>query len=479
MRHVSNIRTGFPHQLGHISNRAATVAEVLQREGYATFCLGKWHLAPTRNLSAAGPFDQWPLGRGFDRYYGFLEGETDQFHPEIVIDNHVATTPGSPGGRLPLQRGHGRSDAADDQRQQGRPSRSPVLRVRGRSVRTHAPHQAPSAYLREVSGSLRRGLGRHPAAMVRAPTRTRRRSPTGPSSRRAIRVSTRGTTCPRTSSGSQRRSRKRSLRSSTTPTTRSGASSRAFAGSVNSTTRSSSCSADNGASQEGGPFGVMNEMKFFNGILDDPDDVVDRLDDIGGPDSHTNYPWGWAQCGNSPFKWYKQNTHEGGVHVPMVDALAGRHRCRPGGHQARPVRQRVRHRADDLRPARRRRRPTCITTCRQLPITGELVRRRSSPTPMRRQRPPCSTSSIRDRVRSWRSRTAPGGRPWSVTNRATTSTPSSGSCTTSASTLGMHRPRERAAGQARRVDRAVVVGGRAPWSAAARRSRARAVRPGP
>ncbi|MCP5028828.1 MAG: sulfatase-like hydrolase/transferase, partial [Actinomycetia bacterium] len=49
-----------------------------------------------------------------------------------------------------------------------------------------------------------------------------------------------------------------------------------------------------------------------------PDEAVERLDDIGGPNSHTNYPWGWAQCGNSPFKWYKQNTHEGGVHVPLV-----------------------------------------------------------------------------------------------------------------------------------------------------------------
>jgi arylsulfatase len=76
--------------------------------------------------------------------------------------------------------------------------------------------------------------------------------------------------------------------------------------------------ADNGASQEGGPFGVMHEMKFFNGILESPDEAIDRIDDIGGPHSHTNYPWGWAQCGNSPFRWYKQNTHEGGVHVPMI-----------------------------------------------------------------------------------------------------------------------------------------------------------------
>ena len=76
--------------------------------------------------------------------------------------------------------------------------------------------------------------------------------------------------------------------------------------------------AANGASQEGGPFGVMHEMKLVNGILETPAEAVERIDEIGGPHSHTNYPWGWAQCGNSPFKWYKQNTHEGGVHVPMV-----------------------------------------------------------------------------------------------------------------------------------------------------------------
>ena len=93
MRFVSNARTGFPHQLGHISNHAATMAEVLGSEGYATFALGKWHLAPMEQCSAAGPFDQWPLARGFDRFYGFLEGETDQFHPELVIDNHPVGPP--------------------------------------------------------------------------------------------------------------------------------------------------------------------------------------------------------------------------------------------------------------------------------------------------------------------------------------------------------------------------------------------------
>ena len=63
---------------------------------------------------------------------------------------------------------------------------------------------------------------------------------------------------------------------------------------------------------------MIHEMKFFNCILETPEEAIARIDDIGGPRSHTNYPWGWAQAGNTPFKWYKQNTHEGGVHVPLV-----------------------------------------------------------------------------------------------------------------------------------------------------------------
>jgi len=77
---------------------------------------------------------------------------------------------------------------------------------------------------------------------------------------------------------------------------------------------------DNGASREGGPYGVMDEFSFFNGAWEDIDAIVEsgRLDDIGGPHSHSNYPWGWAQAGNSPLRWYKQNTYGGGVRDPLV-----------------------------------------------------------------------------------------------------------------------------------------------------------------
>ena len=75
---------------------------------------------------------------------------------------------------------------------------------------------------------------------------------------------------------------------------------------------------DNGASQEGGATGVLDEMKWFNGVRESVDEAVLRLDDIGGPNSHCNIPWGWAQAGNTPLKWYKQNTHGGGVRDPLI-----------------------------------------------------------------------------------------------------------------------------------------------------------------
>ena len=316
MRGVSNWRTGFPHQLGHISDSAATIAEVLHQEGYATFCTGKWHLAPTQDTSAAGPFDQWPLARGFDRFYGFLEGETDQFHPELVQDNTHIDPPATPEEGY-----HVSEDLVDklllmiNDSEGVRPDR-PFFAYLPFGA-THAPHQAPQAYLDKYRGKYDEGWDvvrqrwyeRQIELGVIAPdTELAPRNPgvnawddmPEADQRLACRLQ------------------------------------EAFAAFLDHTDDQIGrlidglrdmgqldntivvVLADNGASQEGGPFGVMHEMKFFNGILEKPEEAIERIDDIGGPHSHTNYPWGWAQAGNSPFRWYKQNTHEGGVHVPMI-----------------------------------------------------------------------------------------------------------------------------------------------------------------
>ena len=86
---ITEAATGFPSNFGSIPKSAATISEVLKQNGYNTLAFGKWHLAPYTAYTAAGPFDRWPLGMGFERYYGFLGGETDQWSPLLIRDNHM------------------------------------------------------------------------------------------------------------------------------------------------------------------------------------------------------------------------------------------------------------------------------------------------------------------------------------------------------------------------------------------------------
>ena len=96
MRVVSNIDSGYPNTRGHVTPHAATIADILREDGYATFTTGKWHLAPMEEASTAGPTHNWPLNKGFDRFYGFMQGETDQFYPELTYDNHYIDPPAGP-----------------------------------------------------------------------------------------------------------------------------------------------------------------------------------------------------------------------------------------------------------------------------------------------------------------------------------------------------------------------------------------------
>ena len=316
MRSVSNFSTGFPNQLGHVSNHAATVAEVLGDAGYATFAVGKWHLAPLDECSAAGPFDQWPLGRGFHRFYGFLEGETDQFHPELVADNHPVDAPHTPAEGYHLS-----EDLVD--RALGmiadsvgvRPDR-PVFTYLAFGA-THAPHQAPPEFLAKYRGRFDEGWDvvrerwfRRQIELGVIPPDTEL-APHNPGVRPWDELS-----------ANERALAARLQEAFAAFLDHTDVQIGRFLDGLERLGRADNTIvvllADNGASQEGGPFGVMHEMKFFNFIIETPDEAIARIDDIGGPDSHTNYPWGWAQCGNTPYRWYKQNTHEGGVHVPMI-----------------------------------------------------------------------------------------------------------------------------------------------------------------
>ncbi len=328
MRALSNFDTGYPNMRGAVTKHAATLAEVLRESGYATFAAGKWHLAPMRDASAAGPHDQWPLQRGFDRYYGFLQGETDQFRPELTHDNHPVDPPRSSEDGY-----HVSEDLVD--RSIGfvrdlkavRPDRPFFLYLAFGA--THAPHQAPREYVEKYRGRFDAGWDRireqwfeRQKAMGIVPPETQL-APRNPGVRPWEELS--------------ENEKRFALRLQ-----------EAFAGFLDHTDEQIGrlvsfldelglqddtliiLLSDNGASQEGGPEGMMDAFKYFNGVPEDIDAVVERLDDIGGPHSHTNYPWGWAQAGNTPLKWYKQNTFGGGVRDPLVIQWRSRIRDRGG-----------------------------------------------------------------------------------------------------------------------------------------------------
>ncbi len=316
MRAISNFDTGYPHMRGRISHDAATVAEVLNDAGYATFALGKWHLCPMAETSVAGPFDDWPLQRGFDRFYGFMQGETDQFHPELTYDNHHLEPPSSRDEGYHLS--EDLTDRAIDfirESKSVRPDR-PFFTYLAWGA-THSPHQAPPEYLEKYRGRYDDGwdvvrqrwyekqleLGVIPPGTVLA-DRNRGVQPwddlTVPEQRLAARLQ------------------------------------EAFAAFLDHTDVQLGrlldaledqgeldntivfALSDNGASQEGSATGVTDEFLYFNNIPEDIGAAVARLDDIGTRRSSSNYPWGWAQVGNTPSKRYKQNTHGGGIRDPLI-----------------------------------------------------------------------------------------------------------------------------------------------------------------
>lgn len=316
MRAVSNFDSGFPHMRGHISAGAATMAEVLRDAGYTTLGLGKWHLCPMEQASAAGPYDHWPIQRGFDRFYGFLEGETDQFHPELIHDNHAVDPPATPAEGYHLSEDlvdHAIGFVRDTV--SIRPDR-PFFCYLSFGA-THAPHQAPEEYLRRWRGRFDDGWD---DARQRWFARQQEMGLLPPGTELAPRNP--GVEAWDDMPATHRRLAARLQEAFAAFLEHTDAQIGRFLAALDELGRLDDTLvmvlSDNGASQEGGPFGVMHEMKFFNFLVETPEEAIGRIDDIGGPHSHANYPWGWAQAGNTPFKWYKQNTHEGGVHVPLV-----------------------------------------------------------------------------------------------------------------------------------------------------------------
>ncbi len=316
MRALANFDTGYPNMRGRIAASAATMAEVLQTEGFATFAVGKWHLCPMREASAAGPFTDWPLQRGFDRYYGFMQGETDHFHPELYEDNRIIEQPTQP------EDGYHLSEDLVDQAIAMVKTKHSLVPERPFFLylafgATHAPHQAPADYLDRWRGRFDEGwdvlrervyrrqleLGVIPPDTELAP-----RNPgvqpwdeLGEDERRLACRFQEAFAAMLEHTDDQIGKLLDSLEEI----------------GVSDDTMIVALS-DNGASQEGLQHGLMDTFLYFNGMSQAVEDGLARVDDIGSRRSNTNYPWGWAQVGNTPGKRYKQNTHGGGVRDPLI-----------------------------------------------------------------------------------------------------------------------------------------------------------------
>lgn len=316
MSMVAEWDAGFPNARSRITPAAATLAEVLRDQGVATFAVGKWHLAPPHETTQAGPFHNWPLGKGFDRFYGFLAGYTDEFHPELVRDNSIVPAPARPEDGYHLS-----EDLVDNavsfltDHLALAPGRPFYLHLAFGAC--HWPLQVPAPYVEKYRGRYDAGWD-----VLRAERFARQLE---------LGVVPAGTELPPHNDGvepwgelsdDQRRFTARLQET--------------YAGFLDHTDDQIGrlvaflrdtdqlddtivvVLSDNGASQEGGPGGYLNFLRFFNVLPTDLEAGVERLDEIGGPTVQPAYPIGWAEVSNTPLKRYKGNTHEGGVRDPLI-----------------------------------------------------------------------------------------------------------------------------------------------------------------
>ncbi len=328
MATIEEFTDGFPNCNGRIPFETALLSEVLAERGYNTYATGKWHLTPLEESNLASTKRHWPLSRGFERFYGFLGGETDQWYPDLVYDNHPVTPPGTPDDGYHLSK-----DVADKTIEfirdakviaPDKPWFSYVCPGAG-----HAPHHVFTEWADKYAGRFDMGyekyretvLERQKALGIVPPdTELSPINPylnvTGPQGQP---WPLQDTVRPWDSLGDQE-------------TRLFARMAEVFAGFLSYTDAQIGrildyledsgqldntlivVICDNGASGEGGPNGSVNEQKFFNGYIDSVEESLKYLDRLGGPETYNHYPIGWAMAFNTPYKLFKRYaSHEGGI----------------------------------------------------------------------------------------------------------------------------------------------------------------------
>jgi len=320
---------GFPGAAGRLPAECATIGQVLQDNGYTTLWLGKNHNVPTEDLAAGATRSEWPLQKGFDRFYGFFGGETNNWYPDLFEDNHAIEQPYSPEDGYHLSK-----DLADQALHMLRDQRSVdpskpwfMWFCPGAN---HAPHHSPREYADKYKGKFDDGYeayrewvlqrmiekGVMPEGTVLTPINPMPHDVAETAPLDAVRPWN-------TLSDDEKKLFSRMAE--------------VYAGFSEYTdvqigriidfleltnqlenTLIFYC-ADNGASGEGTPNGSVNENKFFNGYPDDLAENMKYLEALGGPDTYNHYPTGWAVAFSTPFQMFKRySQYAGGTCDPLV-----------------------------------------------------------------------------------------------------------------------------------------------------------------
>ncbi|MBE9375258.1 arylsulfatase [Saccharopolyspora sp. HNM0983] len=297
---------------------AATLAQTLSGNGYNTAAFGKWHQTPARDVSAAGPFDRWPTGEGFEKFYGFLCAEMNHWYP-VLFDG---TSPVEPE-RKPEDGYHLSEDLVDRaidwmQDQRSLKPDSPFFMYLPFGA-THAPYHVPREYRDKYRGSFDHGWNEQREITLR------KQKELGVVPQDAeLAPWAEGVPHWDDLSAAEQRSAAALMElyagfaEHTDDQVGRLVDALEEAGSLDDTLFVYVLG-DNGASAEGGLGGTLNEHRFASGIPDTPEFILDHLDELGDATTHAHYPVGWALAMNTPYQWTKQvASHFGGTRDGMV-----------------------------------------------------------------------------------------------------------------------------------------------------------------
>jgi len=313
---IMELATAFPGNTGVRPNNVAPLAEILRLNGYSTAAFGKYHETAPWEASVSGPYDRWPTGSGFDKFYGFIGGETNQWAPAIYDGVTRVEPPHDPNYHFTTDMTN--QAMAWSRFQQALTPDKPFY-IYFAPGATHAPHHVPKEWIAKYKGEFDQGWDRlreetlaRQIEMGVVPAETK--------------LSARPVEIPAWDSltADQKRLFARQMET--------------FAGFAEHTdhevgrlvqalegmgemdnTLFMYIVGDNGSSAEGGPDGTYNEILALNGIISDVSSQLAHIDEWGGPNTFPHFSVGWAHAGNTPFQWTKQvASHFGGTRNPMV-----------------------------------------------------------------------------------------------------------------------------------------------------------------